>query len=482
MLQSKDINKIWELKTDFTHRWLEPEFILSSLKSFSFSDLCNCISPVKVKGYSFQAVFTILGSLPFIGAASVNSMVNGFVKYQVEAGKDTFYRLKNNPDICWRLILWLFAAKFKKLTETGSNNTNIVRCIIFDDTVIAKTGKFIEKVSRVWDHVSNDYLLGFKLLLMGYWDGVSFIPMDFSLHREKGKNKQKPYGLKKKELKKQYSKKRKTGTFTHERAAEVDMSKIDCAVKMFRRAISRGFKVDYVLMDSWFTCEAFINAVLSVKNQVVHLIGMYKTPKTKFGFAGGMYTHSQIRNMLGKAKRCRKLGFYYKEATVLYKGKEIKLFFSRQGKNGKWKVFVCTNTGLSFIKMIEIYQIRWSVEVFFKESKQLLGLGRCQSNNFDAQIADATITMIQHILLTCRFRYETYESKTGMFCQIKEQATMQRLSQRLWGLFLELVKTITGLFDEIDQIQLFERIIQDEKVYEKIARLFGPGENIKNAA
>ena len=482
MLQSKDINKIWELKTGFTHRWLEPEFILSSLKSFSFSDLCNCISPVKVRGYSFQAIFTILVSLPFIGAATVNSMANGFIKHQVEAGKDTFYRLKNNPAICWRLILWLFAVKFKKLTETRSDNTNLVRCMVFDDTVIAKTGKCIEKVSRVWDHVSNNYLLGFKLLLMGYWDGISFIPLDFSLHREKGKNKEKPFGLKKKELRKQYKKKRQSGTFTHERAKEADMSKIDSAVRMFKRAVSQGFKVDYVLMDSWFTCEAFIHAVLSVKNQVVHLIGMYKTPKTKFGFAGGMYTHSQIRNMLGKAKRCRKLGFYYKGATVHYKGNEIKLFFSRQGRNGKWKVFVCTNTNLSFIKMIEIYQIRWSIEVFFKESKQLLNLGRCQSNDFDAQIADTTITMIQHILLTCKFRYETYESKTGMFNQIKEQATMQRLSQRLWGLFLELVKTVSELFDEIDQIQLFERIIQDEKAYEKIARLFGSGENIKNAA
>ena len=59
---------------------------------------------------------------------------------------------------------------------------------------------------------------------------------------------------------------------------------------------------------------------------------------------------------------------------------------------------------------------------------------------------------------------------------------MQRLSQRLWGLFLEVVKTITELFDEIDQIQLFEKIIQDEKLYEKIARLFEPGENIKTAA
>lgn len=482
MLQGKDINKICELKNGFTHSWLEPEFILSSLKCFSFSKLCGCISQVKLRGYSFESVFTILISLPFIGAASVHSMVNGAVKHYVESGKDTFYRLKNNPGICWRLILWLFAAKFKKLTETDSSNEQQIRCMVFDDTVIAKTGKLIEKVSRVWDHVSNGYRLGFKLLLMGYWDGISFIPLDFSYHRERGKNKEKPFGLKKKELKKQHKKKREPGSFNYERAAEADMSKIDMAIKMFKRAISQGFIVDYVLMDSWFTCGAFINAVLSVKKQPVHLIGMYKIAKTKFTYSGGLYTYSQIRNMLGKARRCRKLGFYYKEAIVFYGGKELKLFFSKQGKNGKWKVFICTDTKLTFIRMIEIYQTRWSIEVFFKEAKQLLGLGKCQSNDFGAQIADATITLVQHILLTCKFRYENYESKAGMFVLIKEEATLQRLNQRLWGLFLQIVHAVADIFEDIDREQLFEKIMHNEQVYEKIARLFDKEEANRTAA
>ena len=260
------------------------------------------------------------------------------------------------------------------------------------------------------------------------------------------------------------------------------MSKIDIAIKMFRRAISQGFVVDYVLMDSWFTCGAFIDAVLSVKKQAVHLIGMYKIVKTKFLYSGGTYTYGQIRNMLGKARRCRKLGFYYKEATVYHRGREIKLFFSKRGKNGKWKVFVCTDTRLTFIKMIEIYQTRWTIEVFFKEAKQLLGLGKCQSNDFDAQIADATVTMVQHILLTCRFRFENYESKTGMFAQIKEGATMQRLNQRLWGLFIEVIKMIEGIFEEIDGLQLFEKIINDEQVYEKITRMLGNPEETLIAA
>jgi predicted nucleic acid-binding Zn finger protein len=471
MLQRKDINKISELKNGFTPRWLEPDFISSSLKCFTFSNLCSVVSQVKGKGYSFEWVITILLSMPFIDATTVHSMLNGCVKHQIEAGKDTFYRLKNNPGICWRMVLWLFAAKFKALTNRSLDQDTGIKCMIFDDTLLVKTGKYIEKVSRVWDHVAQKSVLGFKLLLMGYWDGKSFIPLDFTLHRELGQNKGKPYGLKKKELKKQYKKHRAKGSFSYERAEEADMSKIDCAIKMFKRAISQGFMVDYVLMDSWFTCDDFIIAVLAVKKQMVHLIGMYKFVKTKFLYLGMMYTFSQIRNLTGKAKRCRKLGLYYTEAIVELKGKTIKLFFSKQGKNGKWKTFVCTNTQLSFIQMIEIYQTRWTIEVFFKESKQLLGLGKCQSNDFDAQIADATITMIQHILLTMRYRIENYESMPGMFSEIKEAAIKERLNQRLWGLFVELIQIIKNMLGEIDEQELLERIFHNDKTRELFARL-----------
>ena len=105
MLQSKDIKNIWELKNGFTHSWVEPEFIASSLKLFSFSQLSKAVSEVKQKGYSFQWIMTVLLSMPFIGASTVNSMFNGFVRFHIEAGKDTFYRLKNRPQFCWRLLL-----------------------------------------------------------------------------------------------------------------------------------------------------------------------------------------------------------------------------------------------------------------------------------------------------------------------------------------------------------------------------------------
>ena len=481
MLQCKDINKIDELKTRFTPAWVEPDFIKSSLKSFSFSSLCNCISPLKLKGYSIELILSILISIPFVESVTVNSMLGNYVHGFLKAGKDTFYRLKNNPKVCWRLILWLFANKFKQVAQdkssTNQQSGSSLQCLVFDDTVIQKTGRFIEKVSRVWDHVTGRYILGFKMLLMGYWDGTSFIPVDFSLHREHGKNKEKPFGLKKREMKRQYKKPREKGSCTHEREKEADMSKIESAIKMFKRAIGQGFHVDYVLMDSWFTCEAFIEAIQQVKKQTVNLIGMYKIARTKFCYNGQDLTYSQIRNQLGKAKRCRKLKLYYKEAIVIYNEKAIKLCFSKQGKNGKWKVFLCTDTKLTFIKMIEIYQTRWTIEVFFKESKQLLDLGKCQSNDFDAHIADITITMIQHMLLTLRYRFDNYESKGGLFRDIKTEMVQQRLNQRLWGLFIELIRIIELLFEDIDHEQLMIKIFNDDRANQLILKLLEPNCN-----
>jgi len=474
MLQNKDINKISELKNGFTHKWLEPDNILSSLKCFSFSSLCKSFAHIKREGYGFEYIFSVLICLPFLGQKTVNSVLNSPFSAYIEAKKDTFYRLKNNECINWRNILWLFAKEFVKTNLHADEGS--LKCLIIDDSLLEKAGKCIERISRVWDHVSGRYVLGFKLLALAYWDGTSCIPLDFSLHREQGRNKNRPFGLTKKESKKQSRKSRTKGSAGHKRCHEMDESKIKSAERMIKRALSKGLKVDYLLMDSWFTCWSFVDLVKKAKSGTLHLIGMYKTPKTKFTLNGRQLTHKQIQNELGKPRRCRKLKLYYKEAVVEWNTEKIKVFFSRQGKNGKWRVFVTTNTGLSFIQMIEIYQIRWGIEVMFKESKQLLNLGKCQSNDFDAQIAETTITMIQHIMLTLKYRYETYESKGSLFAQVQENIIQHRLNERLWGLFIELIKLVETLFEGIDADKIIEKIIYDDQASKMFNNLFF-GEN-----
>ena len=90
--------------------------------------------------------------------------------------------------------------------------------------------------------------------------------------------------------------------------------------------------------------------------------------------------------------------------------------------------------------------------------------------------------MIQHILLTLQYRMEHYESKGALFENIKEGIIQSRLNERLWGLFVELLKLIEVLFDGVDEMEILERILINDEAYEKINRLLQTDFELNNAA
>ncbi len=471
MLQDKDIKKIQELKADFTPGRVSAEDIFSRFKALKLSEGLSEFKWFKTRGYDFKMVLALLVSMVVSSDKTVNSYLNSPTGEGSTMGKDVFYRLKNSSIICWRMLMWHLVHRFLTVTSKDSDvDDTSSRYLIFDDTTLSKTGKRIEKIGKVWDHVTNSYVLGFKLLVMMYWDGKSSIPLDFSLHREKGKKQERPFGMTKKQIRKQYSRKRIKDSYTAKRVEELDTNKIQMVLRMFFTAIYRGLRVDYVLVDSWFTCDALIQAIRSVKDKEVHLIGMYKFAKTKFEYQGKSLTHAQINNMLGKPRRCRSLGYQYKQARVLYQGVEICLFFSRRGKNDKWKVLLTTDTKLTFKGLIGHCQVRWVVEVFNRESKQLLNLGRCQSSNFDAQVAETTISMIAYLLLTLRFRYDNYESKGALYRSMNADVLRETLDRRLWGLFIELVCSVCEVL-EMDADDLLEKMLANPKAESMIIAL-----------
>ena len=74
-----------------------------------------------------------------------------------------------------------------------------------------------------------------------------------------------------------------------------------------------------------------------------------------------------------------------------------------------------TNTKLKFDKAYEVYSNRWLIEVYFKEGKQYLGLGKCQAQDFDAQIASITLCMMQYNILSVIKRFHDYETIGELF-------------------------------------------------------------------
>ena len=147
---------------------------------------------LKSKGLAVSSLLNVLLILPFYGIANVYSLYkSGLHGIDFEGKKDVYYDVKNNEHIKWRDLLLLHAKRFIYLVGKNVNMaSNGITAIIFDDTLLEKTGKKIEKTSIVNDHVSGRFILGYKLLVCGFWDGASFIPLDFSIHREKGKKQE----------------------------------------------------------------------------------------------------------------------------------------------------------------------------------------------------------------------------------------------------------------------------------------------------
>lgn len=82
--------------------------------------------------------------------------------------------------------------------------------------------------------------------------------------------------------------------------------------------------------------------------------------------------------------------------------------------------------------------------------------------------------MFQYMILTLRWRFETYQTKEGLFKQDMEKVTTVKIANRLWGLLIELTRVIDTLFEgSVDGQELICKAINDPKVNEGIQKLLG---------
>ncbi|AFU70053.1 transposase, IS4 family [Psychroflexus torquis ATCC 700755] len=367
-----------------------------------------------------------------------------------------------NQKINWRAFLAQFVKQYLLKDELFTPSADPTRCLIFDDTDLSKTGKTIEGVSKIYNHVSKTYYLGFKLLVAGYWNGSVSIPIDFSLHRE-SKTSRLKYGLTAKQRKAQKKTPRCSKTVAAKRYRELNKKKTDLVVQMFSRVVKRKIPVDYILIDTWFTSVGLLKKLRSICSSTP-IIGMYKY-NSKIEVRSKVKTLAQLKKQKAKPKRCRKFNYYYHHYIAEIDGLKVALFISKRGKYGKWHTLITTDTSLKFVKAIEVYSIRWSIEVFFKEAKQLFGLGKCQSTNFDVQIAQITIAMTQYLLTSIRYRMEAYETIGGLFKDLKQDYIENKLNIRILAVVNLILTNLEKLVESIDIELITSKIIEDIESY-----------------
>lgn len=78
----------------------------------------------------------------------------------------------------------------------------------------------------------------------------------------------------------------------------------------------------------------------------------------------------------------------------------LHVVFSRKGAARKILGLVTDDPELSAVRLIPTYEKRWAVELFFKDSKQLLGLGHYQNRSSRAAVIHLHLVCFAYALLT----------------------------------------------------------------------------------
>lgn len=111
-----------------------------------------------------------------------------------------------------------------------------------------------------------------------------------------------------------------------------------------------------------------------------------------------------------------------------------------------WAVFLTTDTNLSSAEILEVYSLRWAIEVYFKEAKQHLGFLKEQSNHYAAYIASIHLTAIRFCLLVIAKQTQGAASIALMRHKLCSNSTDIGFASKLWQVFRAV---ISGALDEL---------------------------------
>ena len=417
-----------------------------AIKELRIAKLLRRSNISKNCGISAFEVFQFLLLLVFQGK-NLFRFLNSKHKDQA-VSKNTYYRFLNETSYNWSKFLLLLAVKvttaFHLLTRPERVNV-----LILDDSVIKRNrSKSVELLARVYDHVEHKCQRGFTLLTLGWSDGYSFIPTGFNMLSSA--NKSNRYN--------EISDAIDHRSNGYKIRKESMMHKTDAAIRLIESALNAGIKAQYVLMDTWFTTEPMIGAIL---NTGLDVIGMVKQLKQRYTYNGKQYKLQELkkfvcfngaRNIFGSLIVTTKTGI------------PVKIVFVRnRNKKSECLYILSTDTSLTDAEIVRIYGNRWSIECFFKSSKSFLKLGtEFQSHNYGAMVSHTTIVFTRYIILEWIRRNQndqkTYGELFYMFCDDIQDMDLTNALQSLMALFVEHISSLSADITSVIKCKVSEWI------------------------
>ena len=217
---------------------------------YRIGQILRSANACKLKGFSAILVFLVLVSIIFENRSLY--MQRRLHEESLPFGKDTAYRFLNSCHTNWRRFTLLLAARIinetiKPLTDAGR------RCaIIVDDSLFSRSrSKRVELLANVYDHVSRRYTKGFRLLVLGWTDGNTFLPLTFCLlstSKEKNRLNEASASV---DARSNGGKQRKL--------AQMEAPAV--VLNLLQEVKATGIPAQYVLFDTWFCSPSSLKAI-----------------------------------------------------------------------------------------------------------------------------------------------------------------------------------------------------------------------------
>ena len=167
-----------------------------------------------------------------------------------------------------------------------------------------------------------------------------------------------------------------------------------------------GVKVT-VLFDSYYLCPVVVK---SCRKSGFHFVSTLKSNrnlfkngrKLKAGKYGKNLSRSRRKNTLAIHKSKGLVKYAYVDAGWMDVSKlgKLHVVFSRKKAEPGILGLVTDDPTISACQIIRVYDDRWSIEVFFKDGKQLLGLGQYQNVSLGAAVTHLHLVCFAYALLT----------------------------------------------------------------------------------
>lgn len=388
----------------------------------------------KESGFSCTQILKELFTLVFTGKNLYRSLLSEDALLTFK--KNTAYRFLNSEYFNWEKLLYKVMSQLISEVDrlTGNDRESV---LIADDSLFSRQrSKKVELLSRVFDHTSHRYCRGFRMLTLGWSDGNTFLPVNFSL-LSSPRDEHIICPVQEKD-------KRTNG---YKRRIRARMSTTDVLIEMLRNA--RSIPAKYVLFDSWFTMP---KTVIRVKRENRDVIGMVRISEKIHYFYDGKWQdvksiYGSIRSGSSDSSKivgsvCVKIREQRK--CELEECVDAKIVFIKKKKSKDWLAVLSTDISLSDEEIIRIYGKRWDIEVFFKVCKSNLALAReFQGRSYDMLTAATAIVFMRYAMLSIEARNESDDRTIGeLFYRYCQELHDIRLSQALLLLFATLIEIL----------------------------------------